>query len=777
MLIIEIISLAGLLLSAGLVQLRRAQTKKTDEHPSRSIWAWALFFMLIQAFICIWSALGLVNEAAGLPYLDAAVATLLLCACVYNVLFENNPLRKVLAKAKRPLLIAVLIVLIAAFFAVLGIEISSNHDLFNFEWVYPLCLLLEWWLIAMVMVGLFFICNYHGVVPSVAAVAVTILGIAEYFVLTFKNMPIQPGDLSALSTAAAVSAGYTYALTPYCLLSLSFMGVAAMLCQQAGLLMRGARTDESNAEVSAQEAETESAEPAAEPAGAKPEATLSASPSSKKSKKPLAIRLGIGFTCLLAVVLHVTCIDYYNMLGITIRTWYPQESYWRQCYLPTFISATQTINPPKPKGYEVDTATELIDKYAEAYDEANKDNANRAAAEAQFDEEQPTVIAVMNETFSDLSIFENLHADYQGPQYFKSISDCLSRGALYVSAFGGGTCNSEYEFLTGNSMANLGSGVYPYTIYDLVDKENLAAQFSEMGYTTTVMHPNHADNWNRTNVYNDLGFDYYLSIDSYEGAETLRGMVTDKACYDKVLEQLESTNNPQFIFNVTMQNHSGYNTGLIPADKMLNVDIDGVSAPNMNEYLSLIQQSDEALEYFIRALQKVDKKIVLVFFGDHQPSLMTNYNDLWFTGEEDAVHQERLWQTDYIIWANYDVAGNEQTSEQLDLSTNYLGAKLMEVIGAPMTKYQKALIRVHDMIPAINATGFEDSRRRWYLTNTKLSKDADPVAQACWATLDDYAYMQYYQMFGDGSQIFTTHFQTTANMTDPNGDPNDTKPR
>ena len=73
----------------------------------------------------------------------------------------------------------------------------------------------------------------------------------------------------------------------------------------------------------------------------------------------------------------------------------------------------------------------------------------------------------MNETFSDLSIYQNLHANYQGPQFFKSLSDTLQRGVLYVSAFGGGTCNTEFEYLTGNSMAFLGTGTYPYTIYDL----------------------------------------------------------------------------------------------------------------------------------------------------------------------------------------------------------------------------------------------------------------------------------------------------------------------
>lgn len=637
---------------------------------------------------------------------------------------------------KHPLLISVAILVVAAFFAMLGLEISSNHDLFNFDWVYPLCVLLEWWIIAMLMIGLFFLFGRHSAGPIVLAVALCVLGIAEYFVLTFKNMPIQPGDLSALSTAAAVSGGYDYTLNNYCWHSIGWTLVSAVLCFLAAKI---------------------------------------APRREKGDKIRLRNNIIVGVLCIAAVVAHVTCIDYYNTLGITIRTWYPQESYWRQCYLPTFISSTQTINPPKPKGYNVDDATALIDEYAAAYDSSSLATADeRAEAEAQFEEEQPTVIAIMNETFSDLSIFDNLRGDYEGPAYFKSIDDCLSRGALYVSAFGGGTCNSEWEFLTGNSMANLGSGVYPYTIYDLVDKENLASQFKSMGYTTTVMHPNHAENWNRSNVYPDLGFDYYLSIDSYENAETLRGMVTDKACYDKVLEQLDSTDNPQFIFNVTMQNHSGYNTGLIPDDMELDVPVDGVSYPKFNEYLTLIEQSDEALKYLLRQLKRVDKKVVVVFFGDHQPSLMSDFNDQWYTNENEAVHQERLWQTDYIIWANYDVAGNAQESEVEDLSTNYLGAKLMQLIGAPMTNYQKALLKLHDgALPIINATGYEDSRRRWYLANSKMDDEADHTAQVCKTALDDYAYMQYYQMFGNGSQIYTTHFQTTANMTDPNGDPND----
>lgn len=171
--------------------------------------------------------------------------------------------------------------------------------------------------------------------------------------------------------------------------------------------------------------------------------------------------------------------------------------------------------------------------------------------------------------------------------------------------------------------------MYPYTIYNMETTGNLAEQFKSLGYSTTAMHPNHATNWNRENVYKDFGFDQFLSINDFQGADTLRGMVTDQATYDKILELLDQNADPQFIFDVTMQNHSGYDTGLLPVDKQLHLNIDTTdldtktvedgTLSDVDEYVSCIEQSDQALRYFLNALSKLDRKVVVVFWGDHQP--------------------------------------------------------------------------------------------------------------------------------------------------------------
>ena len=290
------------------------------------------------------------------------------------------------------------------------------------------------------------------------------------------------------------------------------------------------------------------------------------------------------------------------------------------------------------------------------------------------------------------------------------------------------------------------------------------------------MHPNHGTNWNRENVYKDFGFDQFLTINDFQNAETLRGMVTDKATYDKILELLDTNSNPQFIFDVTMQNHSGYDTGLIPYDKQMSLNIDGEFNSNVNEYVSLIQQSDEALKYFLNKLSKLDRKVVVVFWGDHQPFFPDTYNDRWFTNEDDATHQERLWQTSYIIWANYDVAGNSQTSHEEDLSSNYLSSELMKLIGAPLTDYQKAHLTLRQSLPALNSVGYEDSQDRWLLSSSKSEETHnDTIAAACEKARSDYHAMQYYMMFGDGKDIYTKHYQDAANETDPNLAPGTTK--
>ncbi|MBY4797711.1 LTA synthase family protein [Collinsella sp. AGMB00827] len=694
---------------------------RTQARTEASSFPWAsLGFALVPALLCVLSLLGFVDTHPA-----AALFVCLVCASGAVLRMSRGHLERLRERLVRPGLIQIPLVLLVGVCATLSLELPSNPAILD---MYPLCFVLEWWLLTSGVLALFFLSQRRGMPASIVVAIAFLGGLAQYFVIAFKAQPIQPGDLSALSTAAAVGAGYQYVLSTTCLVGLGFALMALVLLNLVGTL--------------------------------RPRHLAGSA-----QRGRVALNLALGLACVVAPVAHVTFIDYYNTLYVRVYTWRPLDSYAHQGFLPCFISSAQTIAPKRPAGYSLESAKQLIAERAAEYNETQGGSEARTAAVAQFDEEKPCVIAVMNETFADLSIYQNMHASYEGPSFFKSLSDTLARGRLFVSAYGGGTANSEFEFLTGNSMAFLGPGVYPYTIYDLTRTENLAAQFKQLGYKTLAMHPNHASNWNRENVYRHFGFDSFLSIGDFQGAETLRGMVTDRATYDRILQELENDPSPQFIFDVTMQNHSGYDTGMLPADKRLSYPIDGVADPEVDEFLSLIHQSDEDLRYLISRLRAMKRKVILVFFGDHQPFFPDRYNDAWFSGESVAEHAQRLWQTDYIIWANYEVAGSEVGGEPEDLSTNYLSSHMMEIIGAPLSDYQRAHRVLRHQLPLINSTVLADPTGRWHLSQ---GDGGGTLPQAQVDARRELAVIQFAELFGDGSSIFTKDLQSAANETNPN---------
>ena len=484
----------------------------------------------------------------------------------------------------------------AAALCVLAVELPHN---FALEQVNAKTVFVEWELLYAALVGLYFLGQRYAVLPSLVPVASMGIGVAEHFVFLFKGQPIQPGDMLAIGTAAAVSDGYVYTLSAQCLWGLT-AGVAALLVCVVLAPFR---------------------------------------------RRP--------------------------------------EHFSDACFSPAHRNAGILAN---------------------------------------------------------------------------AIAGAAVLACIVSNVTGGGTTNTEFEFLTGCSMANFGPGVYPYTVYDLSRAEGLPRQFSALGYATTAMHPQIGTNWNRVNAFSDLGFDRFLTIEDFEGSDTLRGHVTDRATYDKVLDVLASGSGPQFIFDVTMQNHSGYDTGLLGEEDTTHLSIDGADDPLVDEYVSLIRHSDEDLEYFIERLRELDRPVVLVFFGDHQPYLTQGYNDLWYPGEDAAEHARRVYQTDYVVWANYDIAGCDQVSEVDDVSASFLASEVAQLIGAPLTSFQKAHIELRRALPEISAACYEDAAGGWFLPNVDCGIDATDQARA------DFATMQFYDLFRDGQGIYSSQLQDEPNV-------------
>ncbi|MBQ9005119.1 MAG: LTA synthase family protein [Atopobiaceae bacterium] len=700
--------------------------------------AWPAPAALSLLALCVITAIG--HFSGGL--FELVTYTVLAVACA--VLSENRGLVRAWVAERGPVAATIrdaVVIVIAVIATTLTLELSWNTA---FPAVAPQ-FFIEVGLIAGILLSLYFLGQRSAAIMWVAPLLAGIAGTCQYFLAGFKGVAILPSDLLAMPTAFKVKEGYSFVLGVR-----GLWGPAACCVALAALSLLG-RIPEAPEYVAPKSGRHSAHLVGADEAQERPKGTM-------RKVLRFLINTGIGLAIGLVTVVAMTQPNYIHDAGVKLDYGKTLDSYRTYGFLTGFVAAAQDLPIATPLGYTAYNAANLQVSLDERYEAELGNTEQRAKAVEQFEAEKPSVIVVMNESFADLSVIDSLRCGYEGPAYFKSIGNAITRGDLAVSVIGGGTCNTEFEFLTGNSYAFVGSGKYPYIMYRM-RLENLADQLSSLGYATHAIHPNDPTNWNRDVVYDLMGFDEFVDISAFEGAEQLHMGVTDAATYDKILEILKLDPSPQFVFDVTMQNHGSYNLGNIPEDKQVHLEPEGVvddelarqgqgiaqeDVDQLNEYLACIQASDADLKAFMDELSKLDRKVVLVFFGDHQPAFSPVFNDFYYADEEDEVaHKERVYHSNYFIWANYDVAGVEQKSAVSNASADMLGAMTLQYIGAPLTTYQQARLVARQDIQALNAFGYLGADGVWYASDD----DASPYAEL----RQQLAYLNYLNF---GSKVY-----------------------
>ena len=395
----------------------------------------------------------------------------------------------------------------------------------------------------------------------------------------------------------------------------------------------------------------------------------------------------------------------------------------------TFAMDLAYMTVEKPAGYDAVKEQALLESYAGQEDDTDS---------SEKKEELPNIIVVMNESFSDLNVLGDFTTNEDYMPYLHSLQNGAENtvtGYLNVSVCGGNTANTEFEFLTGNSMAFLPQGSIPYQQYITKELPALPAYLASLGYETVATHPYYADGWDRDKVYPLLGFSESIFKDQYWGAGYVRKYVSDNSCVDKIIELYEKKEEgtPLFVFNVTMQNHGGYSDtydNFTP-----DITVEGVESTPLSQYLSLVRLSDQALEKLISYFEEADEKTIVVFFGDHQPNdtvaaPILNLNGM--TTKTLTEDQLKLrYEVPYVIWANYDI----DAESGKDTSANYLAADVLHYAGISENAYGSYLLELQQNYPIISAMRV--------LTKDGLDTNSSSLKQE----LKDYQSLQYYQLF------------------------------
>lgn len=528
---------------------------------------------------------------------------------------------------------------------------------------------------------IYLIVNNIKITILISNLLVFILGIVNYFVVTFRGKSILPSDIASITTALNVANNYQYKLNyKFVLATLVFICFSIIVSRMKF--------------------------------------------SSIKRNKYLLKKsiLTLSFVIIAVILLKSSFLSW---LGIKSVQWYGNQAHG---FALNFIVELKASKVEKPEDYNVENVKEIDE-------EIKSDDTNNS-------EDKPNIIAIMNESFADLSEINEFKTNIEYMPFIKSLTKNTIKGYALSSVYGGNTPNSEYEFLTGNSLAFLPKDCIPYQTYIKNDTNSLVSTLKSNGYKTIAVHPYLSSGWDRINVYNKFGFDEYYFEDDFENPKYIRNYISDESSYDKLIDLYKNKEKGQklFMFNITMQNHGGYTTSYDNFTEDVSLQVSDKEYPDVNRYLSLVKKSDEAIEKLINYFSNQDEKTIIVFFGDHFPALDEEfYKSLYGKSldELDLGETQKMYKVPFFIWANYDI--EEQQIECT--SINYLSSILLKTTNLSMTKYDKFLLELQNNVLAINSKGYLDSEGKYKEVPNSFDSILDNEL------LNKYRLIQYNNMF------------------------------
>lgn len=395
----------------------------------------------------------------------------------------------------------------------------------------------------------------------------------------------------------------------------------------------------------------------------------------------------------LGAELVLFCLLWFGTSEMPIKTWESEGTRLNGYYLNFFLGI-RDFAPDKPEHY----APEDVASFSKDY--------LRGTASAEG-EKLPNIIVIMDESYADFSIFgEGLRTNQPVTPFMDSLAENTIRGYALTSVFGGNTANAEFEFLTGHTMGFLPSNSVPYQQYIGSELFSLGWLLEDYGYKTVATHPYFANGWSRNKIYPLLGFEESTFIDSYPEEDQLRYYVSDREMFGEIMKnhlEDKSSEEPLFLFGITMQNHGAYNHDGPNYTQTIELLDYSREYPQAEQYLTLLHETDKAMEGFIKELQDYPEDTVVLFFGDHFPKLDDEfYEEVYGRSFDTPMEQMLQYTVPFFIWANYDIPEENVTLTSL----NYLSRHLLEAADLPLSPYHRFLAEMETVIPAINALGY-----------------------------------------------------------------------
>lgn len=294
----------------------------------------------------------------------------------------------------------------------------------------------------------------------------------------------------------------------------------------------------------------------------------------------------------------------------------------------------------------------------------------------------PNIIFLQLESFFDPSYVMNLKMSENPIPNFQKLRREYSSGFLSVPSVGAGTANTEFEVMTGMNLEFFGPGEYPYkTILKKKTVESVGYDLKNLGYSTHAIHNNKGTFYTRQNVFKNLGYDTFTSVEYMNIKEfTPLEWAKDKYLTSEILDALNSTEEQDYIYTISVQGHGDYPEYEVPDHSKITVSgIEDEGLKNAFEYyVNEISEMDDFIGQLVETLSNYDEDVVLVMYGDHLPSLDINDKELY---------NQDTYQTEYIVWSNFEMEKQNKNLEAYQLNSQVLG--MLGINEGTLTKYHQ----------------------------------------------------------------------------------------
>ena len=342
---------------------------------------------------------------------------------------------------------------------------------------------------------------------------------------------------------------------------------------------------------------------------------------------------------------------------------------------------------------------------------------------------KPNVILILSEALWDSTQLS------QTKLSIDPISNIRSdiKGNFISPTFGGQTANIEFEILTGLSNYFFQKDSYPYTEFIRHSMPSLFTVFKDNGYSTTVIHPYSSWLYNRLNVYQNFGLDKFTNLSNMSKYETAGPFVSDKSFTQEIIDQFNSTDQSQFIFALSIQNHAPYEPNRFKDQKIkITTSLNENDKSILQSYIEGTYISDQYYQHIKDIVQKSNKPTVVILFGDHLPFLGDNFDiykkvgfvptleNQWTSSDNFKIHS-----TPISIWNNFD----QKIDPIGNISPNFLSNIILDLASIAPEYQFKLTDKIRNNIS--------------YLTK-KISSDISTQS----ANLNDYSLIQYDLLFG-----------------------------